>query len=93
MATLTANFLIMRWGLLSALAMFLASSATIKCRRHHLTLFSVLCAGFGVIMSCWFVTGLMGIPFSAEQWHGFVSNAQDILTQVIKNTPSSWPDE
>ncbi len=83
----------MRWGLLSAMVMFLASTVKIKCRQNSHTFFSVICSGIGVVMSCWFVTGLMGITLGAEQWHLFVINARETFINVMAQAPASsgWP--
>lgn len=92
MGTLTAGFLIMRWGLLSAVIMFLASTVKIKCRQNSHYFFSFVCSSIGIVMSCWFVTGLMGITLSMQQWHLFISSAQEAFINVVEMTPDSWPD-
>ena len=81
----------MRWGLLSAVVMFLASTVKIKCRQNSRHFFSFVCTSIGIGMSCWFVTGLMGITLNAEQWHMFVSNAHETFVTVMEQTPTGWP--
>lgn len=91
MATLTTSFLIMRWELLSAVMMFIASTFKIKCRQtsHHVMAF--VFSGLGVGMSCWFVTGLLGITLSMENLHHFVAITGDAFVEMMKQTPPDWP--
>ncbi|WP_130833383.1 YjcB family protein [[Erwinia] mediterraneensis] len=91
MTTFTAGFLVMRWELLSAVMMFLASSLKIKCRqtRHHVMAF--LFSGVGLGMSCWFVTGLLGISLSMEHLHNFMEITKNVCIEVLNQAPASWP--
>lgn len=91
MTTLAASFLVMRWGLLSAIMMFFASTLKIKCRqtRHHVMAF--LFSGMGVGMSCWFVTGLLGITLSMDNLHNFLEITKNIFVEVLNQAPAGWP--
>lgn len=91
MATLTTSLLVMRWELLSAVMMFFASTLKIKCRQssHHVMAF--MCGGIGLGMTCWFVTGLLGITLSMESLHHFMSVTKETFIQVMSQTPTDWP--
>lgn len=91
MATLTTSFLIMRWELLSAVMMFIASTFKIKCRQASHPVMAFLFSGIGLGMSCWFVTGLLGISLSMENLHSFMAVTRDVFVEVISQTPPDWP--
>lgn len=90
MATLTTSFLVMRWELLSAIMMFFASTLKTRLRQdsHHVMAF--LCGSVGVGMSCWFLTGLMGITLSMENVHHFFSVSKDVFIDVMSRAPANW---
>ena len=92
MGTLTASFYLIRWGLLSAVAMFLASTLKTKCRQNSRFVSGLLCSGVGIAMSCWFVTGLMGITFSAGEVQVMLHNTHQTLTELAQITAKSWPE-
>lgn len=92
MGTLAASFYLIRWGLLSAVAMFLASTLKTKCRQNSRYLSGLLCSGLGIAMSCWFVTGLMGITLSAGEIQLMLDNTHQTLIELAKITAKSWPE-
>jgi hypothetical protein len=91
MATLTTSLIVMRWELLSAVMMFFASTLKTKLRQdsHHVMAF--MCGGIGLGMTCWFVTGLMGITLTMESMHNFMSISKDVFIQVMSQAPAEWP--
>lgn len=91
MATLTTSFLIMRWELLSALMMFFASTLKIKCRQTSHNVMALMFGGIGLGMSCWFVTGLLGITLSMDNLHNFMEISKNAFVQVMSQTPAEWP--
>jgi hypothetical protein len=91
MATLTTSLIVMRWELLSALMMFFASTMKIKLRQNSHHVMALMCGGVGVAMSCWFVTGLLGITLSMENVHNFMSITKEAFIQVMSQTPADWP--
>ncbi|MFH8133064.1 YjcB family protein [Pantoea osteomyelitidis] len=91
MATLTTSFLIMRWELLSALMMFFASTLKIKCRQTSHNVMAFMFGGIGLGMSCWFVTGLLGMTLSMDNLHNFMEISKSAFVQVMSQTPAEWP--
>ncbi len=91
MATLTTSLLVMRWELLSAVMMFFASTMKIKLRQNSHHVMALVCGGVGVGMSCWFVTGLLGITLSMENWHNFMEISKNAFVEVMSRTPTDWP--
>lgn len=91
MATLTTSLIVMRWELLSAVMMFLASTMKIKLRQNSHHVMALLCGGIGVGMSCWFVTGLMGITLSMDNLHNFMEISKNAFIEVMSQTPADWP--
>lgn len=91
MATITTSLLFMRWELLSAVMMFIASTMKIKLSQtsHHVMAF--MCGGIGIGMTCWFVTGLLGITLSMENLHNFMEISKQAFIQVMSQTPTDWP--
>lgn len=61
MATLTTGVVLLRWQLLSAVMMFLASTLNIRFRRSDYVGLAVISSGLGVVSACWFAMGLLGI--------------------------------
>lgn len=91
MATLTTSFLIMRWELLSAVMMFFASTLKIKCRQTSHNVMAFMFGGIGLGMSCWFVTGLLGITLSMDNLHNFMEISKNAFVEVMSQTPTEWP--
>lgn len=63
MATLTTGVVLLRWQLLSAVMMFLASTLNIRFRRSDYVGLAVISSGLGVVSACWFAMGCL-----ASQW-------------------------
>lgn len=91
MATFTASVVLMRWELLSAVMMFFASTFKIKCRQSSKNAMAFVFSGIGIGMSCWFVTGLLGITLSMENVYHFWNLTSDVFIEVMSKTPSDWP--
>jgi hypothetical protein len=91
MATLTTSLIVMRWELLSAVMMFFASTMKIRLRQNSHHVMALLCGGIGVGMSCWFVTGLLGITLSMENLHNFMEISKNAFIEVMSQTPTDWP--
>ncbi|MEJ5173881.1 YjcB family protein, partial [Erwinia sp. MYb416] len=71
MATITTSVILMRWELLSAVMMFLASTFNVQCRKASRNVMAFAFTGIGIGMSCWFVTGLLGITLSMDNLQNF----------------------
>jgi len=91
MGTLTASVMLMRWELLSAVMMFFASTFNVRCRKASRNAMAFVFTGIGIGMSCWFVTGLLGITLSMDNLHNFWNTTKDIATTVATQTPVDWP--
>lgn len=91
MGTITASFMLMRWGLLSAVMMFLASTFNVKCRKGSHRAMAFVFTGIGIGMSCWFVTGLLGITLSMDNVYTFWHTTKDVFVEVMSQTPTDWP--
>lgn len=89
-ATLTTNLLVMRWELLSAVMMFFASRVKIKLHQNSHYVMVLLCSSIVAGMSCWFVTGLMGITLSMENLHNFMDVSKGAFIYVMIQTPVGW---
>lgn len=83
--------MLMRWGLLSAVMMFFASTFNVKCRRASRNAMAFVFTGIGIGMSCWFVTGLLGITLSIENLYNFWHTTQDVFVEVMSQAPADWP--
>ena len=81
MATLTTGMVLLRWQLLSAVMMFLASTLNIRFRRSDYVGLAVISSGLGVVSACWFAMGLLGI------WH----NIESVMIEEMNQTPPQWP--
>ena len=75
MATLTTGVVLLRWQLLSAVMMFLASTLNIRFRRSDYVGLAVISSGLGVVSACWFAMGLLGITMAdiTAIWHNIES--------------------
>lgn len=91
MGTITASVMLMRWGLLSAVMMFFASTFNVKCRRASRNAMAFVFTGIGIGMSCWFVTGLLGITLSMENLYNFWHTTRDVFVEVMSQAPAEWP--
>ena len=74
MATLTTGVVLLRWQLLSAVMMFLASTLNIRFRRPDYVGLAVISSGLGVVSACWFAMGLLGITMAdiTAIWHNMI---------------------
>ena len=84
MATLTTGVVLLRWQLLSAVMMFLASTLNIRFRRSDYVGLAVISSGLGVVSACWFAMGLLGIT---AIWH----NIESVMIEEMNQTPPQWP--
>lgn len=91
MSTLTTGFMMMRWELLSALMMFLASQMNVVCRQTSKNTLAFMCSGLGLSMTCWFVMGLMGMTFSIEAISQFWMTSKGVFIDIMSQTPPNWP--
>jgi len=88
MATLTTGIVMMRWQLLSAVMMFLASTLNIQFRKSDYAVLAVISSGIGIAASCAFATGLLGLSIDfAATW----SHVKDVMWDVLSQTPPEWP--
>lgn len=89
MATITTGVVLLRWQLLSAVLMFLASTLNIRFRKSDYIGLAVISSGLGVIAACWFATGLLGITLIdvAAIWN----NIKDVMIEASSHTPHEWP--
>jgi len=91
MATLTASLMLMRWELVSAVMMFMASTLKVKCRQTSHNGMAFIFTGVGIGMSCWFVTGLLGITLSMDNLLNFWHITKDVLVDVMSQAPADYP--
>lgn len=89
MATLTTGVVLLRWQLLSAVLMFLASTLNIRFRKSDYIGLAVISSGLGVVSACWFATGLLGITMMdiTAIWH----NIESVMVEAINQAPPEWP--
>ncbi|MBJ9999734.1 MULTISPECIES: YjcB family protein [Erwiniaceae] len=91
MGTITASVMLMRWELLSAVMMFIASTFNVQCRKASRNAMAFVFTGIGIGMSCWFVTGLLGMTLSMENLYNFWHITKDVFINVMSQTPPDWP--
>ena len=89
MATITTGVVLLRWQLLSAVLMFLASTLNIRFRKSDYIGLAVISSGLGVVSACWFATGLLGITMMdiSATWH----NIESVMVEVMNQAPPEWP--
>ncbi len=89
MATLTTGVVLLRWQLLSAVMMFLASTLNIRFRRADYVGLAVISSALGVVSACWFAMGLLGITMAdiTAIWH----NIESVMVEEMNQTPPQWP--
>ena len=87
MASITTSVVLLRWPLVSAVLMFLASSLNIQLRKSDYAGLAVICSCLGLAAACWFATGLLGITLLdiAKIW------IKDVMIEVMSQTPPEWP--
>lgn len=54
MASITTSVVLLRWPLVSAVLMFLASSLNIQLRKSDYAGLAVICSCMGLAAACWF---------------------------------------
>lgn len=91
MPTITTSVILMRWELLSAVMMFFASTFNVRCRKASRNVMAFAFTGIGIGMSCWFVTGLLGITLSMENLHNFWHITKEVFVEVMSRAPADWP--
>lgn len=89
MATITTGVMLIRWPLLSAVLMFLASSLNIQFRRSDYRALAIISSGLGIAASCWFAMGLLGLTLGDFPviWASFKTG----LVEIIARMPPEWP--
>ncbi|EHN9634658.1 YjcB family protein [Salmonella enterica] len=89
MAAITTGVVLLRWQLLSAVLMFLASTLNIRFRKSDYIGLAVISSGLGVVSACLFATGLLGITMMdlAAIWH----NIEAVMVETMSQTPPEWP--
>ena len=89
MATITTGVVLLRWQLLSAVLMFLASTLNIRFRKSDYIGLAVISRGLGLVFACWFATGLLGITLvdMSTIW----KNIETVMVEVMSHTPPEWP--
>ena len=83
MASITTSVVLLRWPLVSAVLMFLASSLNIQLRKSDYAGLAVICSCLGLAAACWFATGLLGITLLdiAKIW----GNIKDVMIEVMES--------
>ncbi|MEW5560440.1 YjcB family protein [Enterobacter asburiae] len=89
MVSVTTGMVLLRWPLVSAVLMFLASTLKIQFRKSDYAGLAVVCSAFGIAAACWFATGLLGITLvdMTLVWN----NIKDVMIEVMSQTPPEWP--
>jgi len=89
MATFTTSVVLLRWQLLSAVLMFMASTLNIRFRKADYLGLAVISSGMGLAAACWFATGLLGITAMdvSNIWHNMV----EVMVKVSQQAPPDWP--
>lgn len=89
MATFTTSVVLLRWQLLSAVLMFMASTLNIRFRRADYIGLAVISSGMGLAAACWFATGLLGITVMdfSNIWHNMVV----VMEEISRKAPPDWP--
>ncbi len=89
MGTITAGVVLIRWPLISAILMFMASMLNIKLRQSHYPALAIISTMMGVGASCWFATSLLGLTTAeiAISWLAL----KDSVIEVMSHAPPAWP--
>lgn len=89
MATITTSMVLLRWPLLSAVLMFLASTLNIQLRKADFAGLAVISTLLGLGAACWFAMGLLGITMAdvATIW----GNMKVVMIEAMSHTPPDWP--
>ncbi|MFU9136933.1 YjcB family protein [Erwinia tasmaniensis] len=91
MGTLTTSLVLMRWELVSAVMMFLASTFNVRCRKSSHNAMAFIFTGIGIGMSCWFVTGLLGMTLNMSNLQNFWHVTKAVFIDVMSHTPADYP--
>ena len=89
MASITTSVVLLRWPLVSAVLMFLASSLNIQLRKSDYAGLAVICSCLGLAAACWFATSLLGITL--VEISTIFNNIKDVMVEVMSQTPPEWP--
>ena len=89
MATITTGVVLLRWQLLSAVLMFLASTLNIRFRKSDYIGLAVISSGLGLVFACWFATGLLGITL--VDMSAIWKNIENVMVEVMSQAPPEWP--
>ena len=89
MATITTGVVLLRWQLLSAVLMFLASTLNIRFRKSDYIGLAVISSALGLVFACWFATGLLGITL--VDMSAIWKNIETVMVDVMSHTPPDWP--
>ena len=89
MATITTGVVLLRWQLLSAVLMFLASTLNIRFRKSDYIGLAVISSGLGLDIACWIATGLLGITL--VDMSAIWKNIETVMVDVMSHTPPDWP--
>ncbi len=91
--SLTISLVSMRWGLLSAVIMFFSSIFHTKCCQKNLYGLALIFTGIGIGVSCWFVTGLLGIAVSLSDvgvfWHSVKETVMKVICRITAEPPAN----
>ncbi|OMQ27012.1 YjcB family protein [Serratia oryzae] len=90
MSTIATGLIMMRWELLSAVMMFIASQLNVVCRKASRNGMALMFSSLGVFTACWFVMGLMGISFSLAGILHFLSAAKETFIDIMSKTPANY---
>ena len=71
--------------------MFFASTFNVYCRKASRNFMAFIFTGIGIGMSCWFVTGLMGISLSMEHLRYIWHTTKDVAETMVTQMPGDWP--
>lgn len=88
MASITAGVMLMRWPLISAVLMFLASTLNIRFRKSDYTFLAVFFSVLGIAAACWFAAGLLGLSIDVPT---IFDNAKNILIDIMNQPQPDWP--
>ena len=89
MATLTTGVVLLRWQLLSAVMMFLASTLNIRFRRSVVVGVAVIGSVRGVFPAFGFPRGFLGFTMAdiTPIWH----NIGSVMIEEMNQPPPQWP--
>ncbi len=91
MSTIATGFIMMRWELLSAVMMFLASQLNVVCRKASRNGMAFVFSSLGLFTSCWFVMGLMGMSFNLAGIMQFWASFKDVFIDVMSQNSTAFP--